>query len=102
MPEPTHPPARRRSAAQPFKPRFTLSLLYLLGSFFVFALLLVTPALLEALQTLPEHLSPEEELEVARSIARDTLRPRLGIAIAAAILTVGIGAYTQRLPGLRE
>ncbi|MCP5071348.1 MAG: hypothetical protein GY946_32710, partial [bacterium] len=60
MASPEHPPLRRRA---PYRPTFTLTLLYLVGFFILFALLFALPDLIEGFQQLPpgpEELTPEE------------------------------------------
>ncbi len=104
-PKPTPPPPpypRRR--AEPFRPRFTLSLLYLVGFFILFALLLAIPQLVQGLSELgpgPEQLS-DAELERAQEIARRALGGgRLLAALAASVIAVGLGSFRGLLPGLR-
>jgi len=95
----------RRAGAPVFRPRFTLTLLYLAFFFFLFGLLLAFPDLLEGARDLgpgPEELTPEE-LDRARDTARDALRGgRLLLALALAVVVTGLGAYARVLPGLRE
>ena len=99
---PEAPP--RRSNQPVFRPRFTLTLLYLAFFFFLFGILLALPDLLEGARGLgpgPEDLTPEE-LERARDIARDALQGgRLMVALALATVATGLGAYARVLPGLR-
>ena len=85
--------------AQPmFQPRLSLGIVYVLVFFFVYCLALVGPALYEVLITMPP--GPEQE-EMAREVARETVRPRLWIALVAAIATTAAAAYAQILPGVR-
>jgi hypothetical protein len=92
------PPRRRRPA--PFEPRFTLGLLYLGGFFFLFALLSVAAPLWELWQSLPPGAEGDEEaLARATELARQSVRPRLWIALAAALVTTALGAYAGVLPG---
>ena len=100
MSAPPTDPSPRRRVSTTFTPRFTLSLFYLFGFFFLFALLLVVPALVEAFQQLPAESTPQD-LEIASEVARETLRPRLGIAVAGSLLATALGAYTNSLPGMR-
>ena len=95
-PEPYYRPVRSS-----FQPRFTLSLFYLVGFFFVFALTLVVPELIDAYQHLPPG-SEEEQLAVAQEVARVALRPRLWLAIAASVFATALGLYFNVLPGLRR
>ena len=93
------PPTHRRRSP-PFQPRFTLALLYLGGFFFLFALLGVAAPLWELWQSLPPGSEESEEaLAQARELARATARPRLWIALAAALVTTAVGSYSGVLPG---
>ena len=94
---PPSAPSRRPPAA--FTPRLTLCLFYVFGLFFLFALLLVTPTLVDAFQHLPAE-ADDRELELAQQIAQQTIRPRLGIALAGSVIATAVGAYTKKLPGL--
>jgi hypothetical protein len=105
MQGPSRPPPRRPRAAQPtFRPHFTLLLLYFFGLFVFFALLLALPALLEAFRTLPPGEGPltDQERALAADVAREALRGRVPYAAIAAVLTLGLGAWTGALPGLRR
>ena len=93
----TTPPPRRPSPA--FSPRFTIGLLYLIGFFFLYSLLLVLPQLLDVLARVPP--GPDQQ-EIAREVARQAIRPRLAIVLALAVLSTGLGGYYQILPGMRE
>lgn len=99
---PIDPYPRRR--AEPFRPRFTLSLLYLVGFFVLFALLLAIPQLVQGLSELgpgPEQLT-DAELARAEEIGRQALSGgRLLAALAAAVIAVGLGSFRGVLPGLR-
>jgi hypothetical protein len=94
-----------RTGAPVFRPRFTLTLLYLAFFFFLFGILLALPELLEGARDLepgPEELTPEE-LDRARETAREALRGgRLLVALALAVIATGLGAFARVLPGLRE
>ncbi len=96
---------RRRTRAAPFRPRFTLTLVYLFGFFVLFALALALPDLLEGASQLgpgPEELT-DEELAQAREISRRALSGgKLFAALGAAVIAVGLGAFRGVLPGLRE
>ena len=92
------PLPRRRPPT--FEPRFTLGLLYLFGFFFLYCMFLVAPALWELWQTLPPGSEEDEQaLAQARELARETARPRLWIALAAALATTALGSYAGWLPG---
>lgn len=97
---PSAPPPRRGRPV--FRPRFSLSLLYTVFFFFLFALLLALPELLEAARSLPPG-SRSEDLARGEQVARQALSGAelllaLGLALAATVL----GARSGRLPGLRE
>ena len=93
------PPPYYRKTGATFEPRFTLSILYLFGFFFVYCLLLVSPALLEVMQTVPA--GPEQE-EAARRVAHEVVQPRLWIAVVLSALTTILGAHYRVLPGMRS
>lgn len=101
---PRPPPRRPRPAAPSFRPQFTLLLLYFFGLLLFFSLLLALPALLEAFRTLPPHEGPltDAERTLAADVAREALRGRLPYAAIAAVATLGLGAWTRSLPGLRQ
>ena len=75
-----------------------LSLIYLAAFFLIYSLALIAPELLEVLKTVPT--GPEQE-RMAEEAARSAIAPRLPIAIGLSLLTLGVGGYYQRLPGLR-
>jgi len=93
-----------RSRQPVFRPRFTLTLLYLAFFFLLFGMVFALPDLLEGARNLgpgPEELSPEE-LARARDTAREALRGgRLLVALALAVIATGLGSYARILPGLR-
>ena len=99
---PVAPP--RRSSRPVFRPRFTLTLLYLAFFFLLFGMLFALPDLLEGARALgpgPEELTPEE-LDRARVMAREALRGgRLMVALGLAVIATGLGSYARVLPGLR-
>ncbi len=90
-------PPRRAPPRAHFQPRFTLALIYL-GAFFLgYCLLLIAPELIEVGRTTAP--GPEQE-EQARRVAYQAIRPRLPIALAAAVVTVALLTYAKRLPGM--
>lgn len=95
---PPDPPYYRKTGTT-MEPRFTLSILYLFGFFFVYCLVLVAPALLEVLRDVPT--GPAQE-EAARAAAQEVIRPRLWIAAAASTVTTLLGVYYRALPGFRN
>ncbi len=92
-------PRPRRAVSRPsFQPRFTLMLIYLTVFFLGYCLLLIAPELIEVARTVAP--GPEQQ-EQARRVAYATVRPRLPIALAAALVTTALLAYAKRLPGMR-
>jgi hypothetical protein len=91
------PPYYRKTGTT-FQPRFTLSMLYLFGFFFLYCLILVTPSLVSVMQTVSP--GPEQQA-AAEEVAREIVRPRLWIAIVLAATTTTLGAHFRLLPGLR-
>ena len=92
------PRPRRAVSRARFQPRFALTLVYL-GAFFLgYCLLLIAPELIEVARTVAP--GPEQQ-EQARRVAYATVRPRLPIALAAALVTTALLAYAKRLPGMR-
>jgi len=103
MSEPSQPPRPRpRSTGPGFRPEFTLYLFYFFAFFVFFALLLALPDLLEAMRTLPQAASIEEERAAGAAIARRALAGRLPLAIVAALVALGVAGYARVLPGLRS
>lgn len=93
-------PSRR----EPFRPRFTLMLLYVAGFYLLYALLLALPDLIAGYLELgpgPEALTPEE-LAHAKGIAQRAIGGgKTLIALVASLATVGLGAWRRVLPGMR-
>ena len=92
-------PTYYRKVGATFQPRFTLSILYLFGFFFLYCLLLIAPSLLEVLQTVPPGL---EQQDAAQQVAHEVVRPRLWIAAVLSALTTVLGAHYRILPGLQS
>jgi len=90
-------PPRRRPP--PFRPSFTLALVYVAGFFVLYAVLLILPELLRVLADVPP--GPEQQ-KIAEEVAREAARPRLAWAVAAALVSVGLGSYLRILPGLKQ
>lgn len=80
------------------RPRITLALLYMFGFFFLFCLILVAPALVEVLRSMPP--GPEQQ-EAARVAAQKAAQGKLGIAFALAAVLTGVGMLRGWLPGTR-
>ena len=81
---------RHASRPPPFRPHFSLSLLYIAGFFAFFALLLILPEMLDAVAELPP--GADAELEGAQ-LAQRIAGPRLLAAFFLAVITFGGGAY---------
>ncbi len=92
------PRPRRAGSRARVQPRFARTRVYL-GAFFLgYCLLLIAPELIEVARTVAP--GPEQQ-EQARRVADATIRPRLPIALAAALVTTALLAYAKRLPGMR-
>lgn len=91
------PPARRR--APPFRPLFSLTLVYFAGFFLLFCLFSVAPALVKVARE--GEASEEMELR-AQSAAHDAIQGRLPLAFIGALVATGLGIYARALPGMRE
>ena len=89
------------SRAQPFRPRFTLTLLYLAGFFLLYALIFVAPDLAPLLGADGQGLPPEALQERSRQVAQEAMRGKVLIALVAAVATVGLGAWRKALAGMR-
>jgi hypothetical protein len=90
-------PPYYRKVGTTFRPRFTVSLLYLFGFFFLYCLLLVAPSLWEVFRTVPP--GPEQQA-AAQQVAHEVIRPRLWIAVALSAVTTVLGAHYRILPGI--
>jgi hypothetical protein len=86
---------------EPFRPRFTLTLLYLALFFFLYGLLFATPDLAPLLGAEGRSLPPEELQQRAREVTQQTLRGKVPLAFAAAVVTVALAAWRRVLPGMR-
>ncbi|MCC6642521.1 MAG: hypothetical protein IT386_15280 [Deltaproteobacteria bacterium] len=87
----------KRKAAPAFRPTISLGFAYLAAFFLLFALALALPALWPLLGS----TAPGPELqELARETARATLRPRIGLAFALAVLATLAGTWLRVLPGM--
>jgi hypothetical protein len=89
-------PTTPRRRAPSFRPAFTLSLLYVVIFFFVYALLMVLPQLLDLLSSMPP--GPEQEQAAAR-VARESTHPLAAFLLSLA--TTALGVHFQLLPGMR-
>jgi hypothetical protein len=95
---PDHPLAGRRRAP-PFRPSFTLALVYVVAFFLLYAFLLIMPELTAVLRDVAP--GPEQE-RIAQEVARDAFAPRALWALLLALCSVGLGGYLQVLPGLKR
>jgi hypothetical protein len=89
------------SRAAPFRPRFTLTLFYLAGFFLLYALLFVAPELAPLLGDEARALPPEELRARARQVSQQAMQGKVLLALAAAVITVGLAAWRRVLPGMR-
>ena len=89
------------SRPPPFRPRFTLTLLYIAGFFLLYSLLFVAPDLAPLLGVEGQGLPPEQLQERARQVAQHAMRGKVILALAASIATVGLAAWRRVLPGMR-
>lgn len=99
MPDPTPGtprPAQRRRAA-PFRPRFTIGILYLAGFALLFMLMMLMPDLLDVLAAGGDEPTMQRR---AQEVARENARPQLALGLS--LLATALGGYFQVLPGLRE
>ena len=88
------------SRAPPFRPRFTLMLLYLAGFFLLYALLLVAPNLAPLVSEAGN--APPDELQArAHEAAQHAMRGKALLALLGALATVGFGTWRRILPGMR-
>ena len=92
------------SRPPPFRPSFTLLLLYVGGFFLCYAMLFALPDLIAAYRELPPSNAPlaPEELERAKQTSREALGGgKLLISLLAALATAGLGLWRRVLPGVR-
>lgn len=88
----------------PFRPSFTLLLLYVAGFFFFYAMLFALPELVAGYRALPQNTAPltPEELERAKQISQQALSGgKVLLAVLAALATAGLGIWRRALPGVR-
>ncbi len=93
-----------RRPTPPFRPTFTLLLLYFALFFFGFAIVALLPDLVAAFRELPpgEGALAPEELAQAREAARRGIQGKLGWVFGLAAATTGALAWSGSLPGLRR
>ena len=89
------------SRPPPFRPRFTLTLLYLAGFFLLYALLFVAPDLAPLLGAEGRSLPPEELQQRAHEAAQQAMRGKAIFALIASMATVALAAWRKALPGMR-
>jgi hypothetical protein len=80
------------------RPFFTLAIVYIFGFFFVYAMALVAPALLDVMNSLPP--GPEQQ-QAAERAAYEAAQGRIGLAFLLSLATVVLGVWAQKLPGFR-
>lgn len=95
MATPPRPPERRRAPA--FRPRFTISIVYLVGFALLFMALMCLPGMLEVLAAGGDEQTLTRR---AAEVARANAHPR--IAVLLSLLATGLGGYYEVLPGMRE
>ncbi len=92
------------SRPPPFRPSFTLLLLYVAGFFLCYAMLFALPDLIAGYRELPPSTAPltPEELERAKQISQHALGGgKVLLALLAALATAGLGIWRKLLPGVR-
>jgi len=89
------------SRTTPFRPRFTLMILYVAGFFLLYALLFVAPDLAPLLGAEGQSLPPEELQARAQQVSQQAMRGKVPFALVASLVTVGLGAWRRVLPGMR-
>ncbi len=96
---PDHPLSARRRAP-PFRPSFTLALLYVAAFAVLYAFLFILPDLIPVLRDVPP--GPAQE-QIAREVAQKAFAPGYAyIPLVLALVTVAVGARFEFLPGLRS
>lgn len=100
-PNPSSPGPRRNDAVPrrsppPFRPRFTLGILYLAVFFVLFSFLQVLPELIELLGTMQP--GPAQE-QAAQSAMREGSSPLVSLVLSLA--ATSLGTYYEVLPGMR-
>ncbi len=76
-----------------------MGFLYVGAFFFLYCLFFTIPTLYEILQTTVP--GPEQE-RLAQEAVRTAVRPKLPIALVAALVTTALGTYTGVLPGTKR
>lgn len=92
------PPPRTTTAT--FRPRFTLSLLYLAFFFLAYSLLLVAPELAQV-EVPADPADDEAALAVVSERIRQVAGPRLPVALLLTLGTLYLGIRQRLLPGMR-
>ncbi|MDG2050953.1 MAG: hypothetical protein P8M78_12395 [Myxococcota bacterium] len=95
MPTPgrSAPPGR---TPPPFRPRFTIGIIYLVAFFLFFSFLQVLPELIHLAETMPP--GPDQE-EAARRVMQEGLNVLLSVLLS--LGATSLGAYYSILPGMR-
>jgi hypothetical protein len=92
----TVPPARSPRRPPPFRPRFTLGLVYLAVFFVLFQFLQVLPDLLDLLGSMEP--GPDQQIAAER-VMREGSSPLLSLVLSLA--ATSLGSYYQVLPGMK-
>lgn len=95
MSSPGQTPRRRRAPG--FRPRFTISILYLAGFALVFMFLMSLPGLIDVMS-----VGGDEETMTRRAAEVTRTHARPYVALLLSLLATGLGAYYEVLPGMRE
>jgi len=90
------PPGGSSGRPPPFRPRFTLGVLYIAAFFVLFQFLQVLPGLIDLLGSMAP--GPEQQM-AAQRVMREGSSPLLSLALALA--ATSLGSYYQVLPGMR-
>ena len=88
-------PSGRGRTPPPFRPRFSIGLVYLVAFFFLFSFLQVLPELIALLEMSP---GPDQEL-AAREAAKAATNPLASLLLA--VFSTALGSYYRVLPGMK-
>lgn len=96
MQAPGSPPRHDRSRPPPFRPRFTIGVVYLATFFVLFSFLQVLPDLIGVLDSIA---SGPEQQQAAERIMRNGSSPFLSLVLS--LGTTALATYYKVLPGMR-
>ena len=88
----------KKSSRARFRPNFTISILYLIGFFFLFSILFMIPAWNEFTATIPAGTSDTEAQAMVEEFTRKTFEPLLGWMLVAATAATCLGIFGGFLP----